>query len=154
MATYKKRQALTPEDVDEFVPNEVALPKLSTTDSIHLHGPQGRKCEFNGIKLDSNWELAYYLYMTELKGLSVERNHKEWLPYIDENGNSRKFHWDFTVMGYKKVEIKGIYRPADEQKKAQCPEVEFLDSKDLKPILAELNKRMPNWKERATDRIF
>lgn len=109
-----------------------------------IHRPQGKKGSYDGIKFDSIWEYAYYRYTKEVKGEFIERNTTENLPYF-VNGKECKFYPDFkTAEGF--VEVKGIWRERDLQKQAAHPEVKFLDSTQIKPIMKELNKAIPSWK--------
>lgn len=110
-----------------------------------IHGPQGKKGSFDGVKFDSIWEYAYYRYKKDVKGEYIEKNKTENLPYF-VNGRECKFYPDFKVStGF--VEIKGIWREKDLQKQAAHPEVEFLDATQIKPIIAELNKKLPKWRD-------
>ena len=113
-------------------------------------GPQGKKGIMDGEKLDSMWEGAVYAYYKYVKGVFIERNHTEWVPYVDDNGKKRKFYPDFKLFG-RFIEVKGIYRAADRCKMTQHPEIEFIDKTNIKPIWDELNKKLPNWKK---DYIF
>lgn len=110
-----------------------------------LRGPQGQKGTFDGYKFDSIWEYAYYRWSKEIKGNLIERNRYEYLEY-DFDGQTKKFYPDF-IENAQFVEIKGIWRPQDLEKKAQHPEVTFLDGTDIKPIIQELNNKLPNWRK-------
>lgn len=114
--------------------------------TVGIHKPQGTKCSYDGEQFDSIWEVAFYRYMKELKGNNVERNHIQSIPYTDENGKLRKFYPDFKVNG-QWCEVKGIWRPSDIAKRDACPEVTFYSKSEIKPMLEELNKRIPRWKQ-------
>ena len=109
-----------------------------------LRGPQGQKGTYDGYKFDSIWEYAYYRWSKEIKGNLIERNRFEYLEY-DFDGQTKKFYPDF-IENAQFVEIKGIWRAQDLEKKAQHPEVTFLDGTDIKPIIIELNNKLPNWR--------
>ena len=114
--------------------------------SLGIRKPQGTKCSYDGEQFDSIWEVAFYRYMKELKGNNVERNHMQSIPYTDESGKLRKFYPDFKVNG-QWCEVKGIWRPSDIAKRDACPEVTFYSKTELKPMIAELNKRIPRWRD-------
>ncbi len=114
-----------------------------------ISGPQGQKGTYDGFKFDSVWEYAYYRWSKELKGNLIERNRFEYLEY-EFDGQTKKFYPDF-IENAQFVEIKGIWRPQDLEKKAQHPEVTFLDGNDIKPIIEELNKNIPNWRKEYSE---
>lgn len=146
----RQKKVLTIEDVDNYdetIEDAVKLKKISISSSWNRPiGPQGIKGTdaATGVKFDSKWEYAYWRY-NHAKGIAVERNWKEKLPYIDENGKQRMFHPDFIspIDGY--VEVKGILRPTDAAKQAAHPEVKFLFGEDIKPMMQWLDKHEPNW---------
>lgn len=148
--SWQKKKPLTIDEVenyDETIEDAVKLPKLKVVSTWNtLTGPQGQKGidAASGTKFDSKWEYAYYRY-NRAKGIMVERNWKEQLPYIDENGKQRMFHPDFVSPIDGLVEIKGILRPTDAAKMAAHPEVKFLFGEDIKPMMEWLNKNEPNW---------
>lgn len=135
---------ISPSDIDKYVDEADHIPVVKVDNLIHVYGPQGQKGTLDGEKFDSKWEAAVYCYYKYVKGIFIERNHTEWVPYTDENGKSRKFYPDFKVGG-RYLEVKGIYRPSDQCKMTQHPEIEFLDGEGMKPILAELKEKLPNW---------
>lgn len=110
-----------------------------------IRSPQGKKGEYSGIKFDSIWEYAYYRYTAELHGEWVERNRTDFLEYTVD-GHTHKFYPDFkTTSGF--VEIKGILRVKDQEKMQQHPEVQFLFGPDIKPMIEELNRKIPHWRK-------
>lgn len=143
--------AMSPAEWDEYLDN------FDTIDDVKCapnwtsgKGMQGTKgYGKDGTKFDSKWEYAYYIWKKDIKGEFIERNdHEDFIEYTDTNGKLRKFYPDFRVAdGYCFTEIKGIWRDADLCKKDQCPQVRFLDGNDLKPIIQEVNKKIPNWKD-------
>src|SRR5574344_344411 len=127
------------EEMDR-VPNFDIEPSPNTA----IHSPQGIKGTYQGIKFDSRWEYIYYRWMKDVKCEYIERNLTENLPYYID-GREHKFYPDFkTAQGF--VEVKGIFRPNDLQKQAAHPEVQFIDSTFMKPIIKELSKAIPDWK--------
>ena len=125
----------------DCIPDYDIEPKANTA----IHGPQGKKGSYDGIKFDSVWEYAYYRWKKDVKGEYVERNRTENFPYFID-GRERKFYPDFKV-STGVVEVKGIFREKDLQKQAAHPEVEFIDSSKIKPIIKELNKELPDWRK-------
>ena len=130
------------EELDDVSRLDEAL--LEIKNNVSIHGPQGTKCTYGGESFDSKWELCFYRYHKEIQMDAIERNHKIFLPYTDETGKLRKFYPDFVVNGIY-YEIKGIWRPSDITKQNCCPQVKFMDSTDMKPIIKEMNKKIPNW---------
>lgn len=59
------------------------------------------------ITFDSSWELAFYIFCTDL-GLKVERN-KTILRFTTEDGKEHVTYVDFLVEGIVNVEIKSTY---------------------------------------------
>ena len=125
---------IDPLEIDNYIDKASAIPTVKVNNLINTHGPQGQKGTLEGEKFDSKWEAAVYVYYKHIKGIFIERNHTEWLPYTDDTGKPRRFYPDFKVAG-RYLEVKGIYRPADQCKMTQHPEVEFLDGIGMKPIL-------------------
>lgn len=142
-----KRPTITAAEEDEEI---AAYGKIKDTlrsfSNTGIRGPQGKKgTNAEGIKFDSVWEFAYYTYKKQLKGEYIERNRTESLEYFSD-GKVLRFYPDFkTLTGY--VEIKGIWREKDLLKQQQHPEVEFIDGSGMKPIIDELNKKLPNWRK-------
>lgn len=142
---------ITPLDEEAEVLAYGKLPKIMVPNPvIGMRGPQGTKgYGSDGTKFDSIWEYAYYVYRKELCGDWIERNRTENLKYWVD-GKERDFYPDFkTLSGY--VEVKGIWREKDQMKKDQHPEVEFVDGSLMKPIIEELNKKLPNWRKGFTE---
>lgn len=146
-----KKVLVKPEEIEEVIDemlddaSKIKNLEPTLTTSGKMYKPQGHKGFAHGMKFDSYWEFAFYLYTTEKEGLICERNRTEKLHYIDENGKSRNFYPDFIVAG-KYYEIKGFLRPSDKCKMDQCWEVEFLFGEDIKPMISWLNKNHKNWK--------
>lgn len=116
------------------------------TSKCGLGKTQGTKGIFRGIEVDSFWEAAWYIYMVDIKGNVVTRNTKDSFAYIDENGNKANFYPDFKMQG-QFHEIKGRYRPNDLLKRdATIGLVTFWGPEEMKPILKEVYKHDPNWK--------
>lgn len=112
-------------------------------------GMQGQKCTYDGQSFDSMWELAFYRYHKEIMFHSVQRNYKDFVTYIDHTGEARKFYYDFVVNG-EKYEVKGIWRDKDLAKKAACESfIHFVDKVQIIPMIKELNKKFPNWRDDA-----
>lgn len=137
---------IDPNDIDKYVDDADHVRKVDVQIAKGIHGPQSQRGMLDGEKFDSKWEAAVYVYYKYLKGIYIERNHTEWVPYTDETGKQRKFYPDFK-MGGCYLEVKGIYRPADQCKMTQHPEIQFLDGTTIKPLLKELNEKMPDWKK-------
>lgn len=137
-----------PEEIEEYQ-NSLENGILKNWDepfqNTGIHGPQGQRGMYDGYKFDSIWEYAYYRWSKDIRGNLISRNRFEYLEYEFE-GYTRKFYPDFEENA-QFVEIKGIWRPADLEKKAQHPEVIFIDGDDIKPIIEELNNKLPNWRK-------
>lgn len=146
-----KHQPINIDDIDEDIENTIEdnsrlrhlEPTLSTGKMYHQ---QGHKGFAQGMKFDSFWEYAFYLYMTEKEGKVVERNRTEKLHYVDENGKQHNFYPDFIVGG-KYYEVKGFLRPKDKLKMDQCWEVTFVFGDEINPMIQWLNKNHPKWKD-------
>jgi hypothetical protein len=118
-----------------------------------IHGPQGQKCVSSDyVEFDSKWEAIFYFYEKLVSCDVIERNKKSHLPYVDENGKSRKFYPDFIVNG-QFVEVKGILRPTDECKMSQCPNVRFVFGGEIKEMRKILDKKFPKWENDIHERI-
>jgi hypothetical protein len=116
--------------------------------SIKRNAPLGhaiaKKGTMDGEKFDSKWEAAFYIYHSKIKCVPCERNHIEYLSYVDDGGKLRKWFPDFKVSG-KWFEVKGFFRPSDMHKMEQHPEVEFVDGVAMRLILKEVHKVFPDW---------
>lgn len=146
IAKQHKCTLIDPNEIDDYVNEASHIRNVEVSITHGMYGPQGQKGYLDGEKFDSKWEAAVYCYYKYIRGIYIERNHTEWVPYTDENGKQRKFYPDFK-MGGRYLEVKGIYRPADQCKMMQHPEIDFLDGTNIKPLLKELNEKMPNWKD-------
>lgn len=119
-------------------------PKVSKCGLGQKQGVQGT---YKGIQFDSYWEFAFYLWCVEIQNYSCFRNVTESFSYIDAEGKRARFFPDFKVNG-KYCEVKGIYRPNDLLKRdATIGLVDFYGPNEIKPILREVNKKIPNWRE-------
>lgn len=108
---------------------------------------QGTQGTYKGIQFDSYWEFAFYLWCTEIQGIVCVRNTTDSFKYRDENDQWAHFYPDFKVNGMF-CEIKGIYRVKDMLKKeATLGIVQFYGPEEMKPILREVNKKIPNWRD-------
>ena len=136
------------QDFIEKIDNEIAL-------SHRYNSPLGvkpviHKGIMDGEKFDSKWEAIVWIYYKKIKMLPIERNHVEYLLYVDEYGKQRHFYPDFKVAG-EYIEVKGRYRPSDIKKMEQHPEVQFIDATNITKLKKEVDKLFPNWEE---DYIF
>lgn len=150
LATASSTGKATFEDFEDFIATFECQLKDYSKDpfpNTAIHGPQGKRgINTEGIKFDSIWEFAFYKYHRDICGAVVERNRFDSIPYTNEAGKPCKFYYDFLVNG-QKFEVKGIWRPSDLCKRDQCPDVTFVDSNEMKPIIKELYRRYPNWKQ-------
>lgn len=153
MKKLKLPKVITLEEIKEQIAEVEELTSLGISENQILKPgkTQGIKCMYGGEKFDSMWEAAFYIYTKEKEGKIIERNKTEKLPYIDENGKLRDFYPDFRVAGLL-VEVKGILRPTDACKQAQCPHVKFIFGDEIKPMMKWLNEHHPNW-ERELQRL-
>lgn len=119
--------------------------------AITSKGPQGVKGTARGDKFDSYWEFAFYIWKKDIKGEYCERNTKEHVSYISENGKIRDFYPDFKVVGGY-AEVKGIFRPSDQCKMDQHPEIRFYFGDEMKQIVKEVTAKFPNWKNEYMER--
>lgn len=110
------------------------------------HNVQGVKTTYNGENFDSYWEVAFYRFKKEIEGHVVVRNYDKYLMYTNAEGKISKFYYDFEVDGMP-AECKGRWRPNDLCKMQQCPQVTFYDGVQIKPMIRELNKKFPKWRE-------
>lgn len=142
-----KTLPITVNQMESFINDISIIPELecypNTGSGIGL---QGKKGIMDGERFDSMWEGAVYAYYRYIKGIPIERNYNEWVPYFDENGKKRKFYPDFKMLGTF-LEVKGIYRGNDLCKINQHPEISFIDKNLIQPIMKELNIKLPNWKK-------
>lgn len=151
MKKYRKK-IISPDEIDEMIDEQVddacRLKHLEPvlTCSGKMYRQQGHKGMAHGMKFDSYWEFAYYLYQTEKEGKIVERNTSESIEYINDTGKISKFYPDFIVAG-QYVEVKGWLRPKDRCKMDQCWQVQFVFGDDIKPMIAWLNQHHKNWRD-------
>lgn len=145
---HKIPQNATLEDYQEYIRTIGQLPveELVLAKNAAMKKSNVQKGIARGIKFDSKWELAYYIYKKEIEGVPIERNQAEWLPYISANGQQKKFYPDFKCYGHY-IEIKGRFRENDIRKQEQCQNVEFITSVEMGPIIKIVNERFPNWEK-------
>lgn len=144
MRLRHKGVPVTVEEESAYIDHIADIPDMGPAATHSNRGPQGTRCEYQGIVFDSKWEYIFYRYNKDLKGLVVERNKTDFLPYTDETGKRRKFYYDFRVNGLP-YEVKGILRPADACKMNQCPNVQFVFGDEINAMKKELDKHLPNW---------
>ena len=114
-----------------------------------LSGPIAKRGFGDGEKFDSKAEFVVYLYYKKVLMRPIERNRTEWLPYVDENGKTRRFYPDFKADG-KYLEVKGFWRTADLKKQEAHPEVVFVDATVYGPWRKEVEKVLPDWESQYT----
>lgn len=134
----------TPEEFDEYVKEVCDQPNLDRPTYVPLNPAVVKKGQYQGLKFDSKWEAAFYIYYHDIECQGITRNTTEWIYYFSESGKEKKWYPDFILEG-RFVEVKGQFRPDDYQKRAQHPEIDFYDSERMKPILAEVYRRFPRW---------
>jgi len=138
-------KTFTIEQMEEFIEQSEDLDMPEPRVNAALKKSPIKKGMMDGEKFDSQWEAAVWIYYKKIKCVPCERNRIEVLVYFDINGKKRKFIPDFKISG-RFVEVKGQYRDSDLAKMEQHPEVEFIDSTNIGPLLTEVNKLFPNWK--------
>lgn len=103
---------------------------------------KGLKGRYNGIWFDSSWELAYYLWMKEVNGITVARNTKLFFEYLDDAGVLRRTKPDFILPNGNLVEIKGYPNIHTNAKiRALGETVIFLFYDDMKGCLSYVRKK-------------
>ena len=120
--------------------------------ALTAKGPQGIKGSARGADFDSYWEFAFYIWKRDIKGEYCERNIQDHVNYIDESGKVRKFYPDFKVVGGY-AEVKGIFRPSDQCKMDQHPEIKFYFGNEMKQIVKEVSQHFPKWKQEYMEKI-
>lgn len=135
----------TVEEMTEFIDSQKELNYEEIKQAASMKKSPIYKGILRGIKFDSKWEAAVYLYYHDVKAIPIERNQSIKVSYLSADGKIRNFYPDFIING-KLVEVKGYFRENDYLKMEQHPEIEFLTSVEINPIIEELNKIMPNWK--------
>ena len=97
---------------------------------------KGLKGRYDGIWFDSSWELAYYIWMSEICQVKPQRNTKIFFDYVDLTGVKRRTKPDFVLPTGELIEIKGYPNIHTEAKIAATKdEVKFLFKKDLQEVL-------------------
>lgn len=129
----------------------IELPSIKkftpVTTKCGLGKSQGTKGEARGMEFDSYWEFAWYIYQVDIKGNVVTRNTTDAFEYINENNEKARFYPDFKMQGCFH-EIKGIFRPNDLLKQdATLGLVTFWGPNEMKPIIREVYKHNPKWKD-------
>lgn len=153
----KIHHKLPPNATEEEMAAYIEMADTLDDEEVKANAPTGRvvqikKGSADGETFDSKWEYAVWLYYKYIDCTTIERNHSEFVFYTDETGKKRKFFYDFLVGGLP-VEVKGRYRPSDICKMEQHPEIQFLDSSNIKGILKEVYKHFPDWVETYQERF-
>lgn len=103
---------------------------------------KGLKGYYNGIWFDSSWELAYYLWMSEVNDVVPIRNKKIYFDYADANGVTRRTKPDFVLPSGELIEIKGYPNVHTAAKfEATKDKVKYLFRQDLKEALSYTRKK-------------
>ena len=68
---------------------------------------KGLKGYYDGVWFDSSWELAYFVWMVEIKNVRPVRNTKIFFDYVDDCGIQRRTKPDFILPSGELIEIKG-----------------------------------------------
>ena len=136
---------VTVEEMEEYISEQTDLRYEELKRNTSIKKSVIKKGTMRGIKFDSKWEAAVYLYYNDIKGIPVERNTVVKVPYTAADGKVRNFYPDFIIAG-RLVEVKGYFRENDALKMEQHPEIEFLTAAEIKPIIKELDIKLPNWK--------
>jgi hypothetical protein len=134
-------------DVNEYIEDIDDIRYLEPRVNSPLKKSEIKKGIAEGIKFDSQYEYAWYLWAKYIKGWPVIRNKTEFLYYENSQGKRRKWFPDFIRSGIYYVEIKGFERPDDHCKREQHSEVEYYGNIEMTQIIAEVNKRFPNWRK-------
>lgn len=131
------------------------IPKTIKTPTISKNGlgqTQGIKGMARGFQFDSMWEFAFYIWCTEIRHGTCTRNTSEFFWYTDEEGKKARFFPDFETQEFGFAEVKGFYRPNDLLKKdATDGIVTFFGPDEMKPIMKEVNKFKPDWRNEYTE---
>jgi len=146
---------MTPEEFDSYIDDVCEQKNFDRVTYVPLGKSNVVKGEYNSIKFDSKWEAIYYIFMHEIESQPILRNDQrcgEFVTYYSESGHEQKFFPDFVLGGNFK-EVKGRFRPDDYQKMSQHPEIEFIDSVKMKPIIKEVYKRFPDWEKSYLPRL-
>jgi hypothetical protein len=105
-----------------------------------LGSGRGKKGWYKGIFCDSSWELAYVLYMLEIKQAPVRKNWEKF-PYTF-HGKTRYYVPDFILGDKSYVEIKGYATDVALHKLSQFPyKIKLLSGREMAPILRTVVKR-------------
>lgn len=95
---------------------------------------RGKKGWYKGIFCDSSWELAYILYMVEIKGVAVKKNWEKF-PYVYK-GKQFNYVPDFILPDKTYVEVKGYLTDLVLQKIKQFPgTIELVSQERMAEIL-------------------
>lgn len=138
-------------ETKRIIKNITTLPSIkkykTRVSKCGLGKSQGTKGVARGMEFDSYWEFAWYIYQTDIQGNIVTRNTKNCFHYTNEDNIRSNFYPDFK-MGGQFYEIKGIFRTNDLLKKeATIGLVIFVGPDEMKPIINEVNRRFPDWKD-------
>lgn len=149
ISKYHKMPNLSLEEMRQYIAESSVLSVPEVKPPAACGHTVVRKGIAYGIRFDSQWELAFYIKKHDIDGEHCERNYTVKFPYLSADGKQRSFIPDFNCGG-NFYEIKGRWRPDDYCKQAQCPNVTFLDAELMKPIIAEVDKFKPNWRNDYT----
>jgi hypothetical protein len=150
-ATKRLPLILSADDYEELEEGWNSLPELELGPTRAGQGTMVRKGSVNGVKFDSRWEYAFYLWETQVNGKPCERNTLETIDYVDVDGLPRKWIPDFKVAeGY--AEVKGFEKPTDVAKRDQHPEVKWYGADVMPDIVKVVERRFPRWKEDYLER--
>ena len=97
-----------------------------------------------GNKLDSEYEFVVAQYFRRCKGLFVEKNKTEWLPYYTDDGVLHKWFYDFRISSIL-YEVKGRVTHNDTLKMKAHPDVRWLFGEDVRTMRKELDENHPGW---------
>lgn len=101
---------------------------------------RGKSGWYKGIHCDSSWELAYILYC-ELHNIEIKRYDGDKLEYVSVDGVIHNYIPDFIINNETIVEIKGFSTEVSELKRAQHPEILYLDKSYMDEILKQVESK-------------
>lgn len=123
----------TEEDKDKMRQKRIKKILEGSSDSS---GRKGFRGYYNGMYFHSSWELAYFVYETEVNQKSIFRNHKIKFEY-SYNGNIHCYIPDFVDALGRLIEIKGrLYSDKDVEKYNQTKDkAQYLFREDIQEHL-------------------
>lgn len=109
--------------------------------SAILRSHNYKRYNYDGLKFDSSWELAFYVYYKD-KGCDVVRE-PTVISYVDNEGKDHKYFPDFSVDG-QLFEIKGDhllekFKSSGKYDIACKNNVKILLGDDIKPFIEYVN---------------